>query len=74
MRHRLRLAEPEEGEYRSLGLQAWFDQLAPEASPAVLDLGPASGSNLNFFHELGARLHVADLYRSLAESGERNRE
>lgn len=74
MRHRLKLADPEEGQYRSLGLKAWFDQLGPAAAPSVLDLGPASGSNLNFFHEMGARMHVADLYRSLTESGERSRE
>ncbi len=74
MRSRLKLSEPEEGRYRSLGLKAWFDQNGPSSAPSILDLGPASGSNLSFFHEMGARLHVADLYRSLSETGERSRE
>ena len=74
MRTRLTLAEPEEGRYRSLGLKAWFDQIGPAFAPSVIDLGPASGSNLSFFHEMGARLHVADLFRSLSETGERSRE
>lgn len=55
-------------ERQSLGLKALFAGLDPATDSAVLDLGPASGTNLTFFSELGCRVHVADLYRSLWDS------
>ena len=49
----------------SLGLPALLEHLPAEGRPAVLDLGPAVGANVDFFLELGCRVHVADLYDSL---------
>jgi hypothetical protein len=49
----------------SLGLPALLDGLPADARPAILDLGPAVGVNIDFWSGLGCRLHVADLQDSL---------
>jgi len=59
------------GEHRSPGFAALCSQLRPGGDAAVLDLGPASGANVAFFSEMGCRLHVSDLYRSLQDGAPR---
>lgn len=45
-------------------LSNWLDTI-PE--PRVLDLGSASGANLDYFAELSARLQVVDLFHGVEE-------
>jgi hypothetical protein len=52
----------------SLGLPALLDSLPTEGRPAILDLGPAVGVNIDFWSDLGCRVHVADLHDSLHPS------
>jgi len=60
--------------HHSLALKPFLDALRSEARPSVLDLGAPVGSNLEFLSELGCRVRIADLYRSLsAESVESRR-
>ncbi|MCB1054958.1 MAG: hypothetical protein KDD11_05530 [Acidobacteria bacterium] len=76
MRYRRAMArkphEPAEdvgSERHTLALPHLFDSLRRAGDHRVLDLGPAAGTNLETFSQLGCRLHVADLYRGLAGSG-----
>jgi len=54
----------------SLALRPLLRRLEGPTRASVLDLGAASGENLAFFSSLGARLTVADLYRSLLPARE----
>lgn len=56
-------------ERHTLALPYLFEALGRGGNHRVLDLGPAAGSNLETFAQLGCRLHVADLYRGLAANG-----
>lgn len=59
------------GEYRSPGFSIVSRLVEARPDSSILDLGPASGSNVGYFSELGCRLHVADLYRSLNQENGR---
>jgi hypothetical protein len=65
-------AEPEPEVYCSLVLGELFAGLDPGRRLHLLDLGPAVGTNVEFLTaSFPCRLHVADLYRSLAAEGTR---
>lgn len=49
----------------SLALKSLLHSLEGSSRPSVLDLGVATSENLAFLCSLGARLSIADLYRSL---------
>lgn len=52
----------------SLGFQALVARLERLESPAILDLGTASGRNVRFLSHLARRLTIADLRGSLRET------
>lgn len=59
-------AEPEV--HPSLALSALLDEIKPDRTLRLLDLGPAVGANISFWSErLPCSVQVADLYRSLSE-------
>jgi hypothetical protein len=62
-------AEPALEAHQSLALAALLDELRSRPRVAVLDLGPARPENVAFFARLQCRLHVEDLYRTLAGRG-----
>ncbi|HYK87191.1 MAG TPA: hypothetical protein VE398_00355 [Acidobacteriota bacterium] len=56
--------------YRSLALTALLQQLEPGRKYSILDLGKASGDNINFWAQIPARICLPDFYPSLlAEVG-----
>lgn len=69
------VAEPREGSgdevreevHTSPALRALVDRLHRSAPPAILDLGPAVGVNVEFFSAFSGRLTIADLHGSLAD-------
>lgn len=59
--------------YKSLGLTALLEAMRRKGQGLrMLDLGPAVGGNVEFLSQLGAKLHIGDLYasRSMAVEGE----
>ena len=58
-------AGPSPSRQTSLALKSLLHSLDGSTRPSVLDLGAATGENLAFLSGLGARLSIADLYRSL---------
>jgi hypothetical protein len=65
-------APPEPEVHRSLALGELFAGLDPGRRLHVLDLGPAVGANVAFLTAgFPCRLHVADLYGTLAAEGTR---
>ena len=61
----LTLKHQEKDEYTSLGLRALLDSLGDRIQGGILDLGPAVGSNVDFFSKLSSSFYVADLFRAL---------
>lgn len=57
-------AEPQA--HRSLGLAALLSHFRPDRKLQVLDLGPAIGSNVEFFSQYGCKLYIEDLYAALS--------
>jgi hypothetical protein len=51
--------------HRSLALKGLLATLRPSARRAVLDLGPALGSNIEFLSALHCRVRVLDLHHSV---------
>jgi hypothetical protein len=60
--------------HRSLALKGLLDGLRPGFTHDVLDLGPAIGTNVDFFSRLSCRVRVADLYWSLIGEPRSSRE
>jgi SAM-dependent methyltransferase len=62
------------GVQRSQVLRAFLDTLANGERPEILDLGPVRGDNIQFFCDLGFKVHAFDLWDALpvgvAEAGE----
>jgi hypothetical protein len=58
--------EPQPPLYRSPTLKALVSRLSSEASYHILDLGVASGANVEFFSRFSGRLQIADLPDTLA--------
>ena len=52
--------------HRSQSLKALLDSLLGESRHAVLDLGPPIAANIKLLSELGCRVRIADLHRSLS--------
>jgi hypothetical protein len=66
---RREFAEPREPQpplYRSPTLKALVSRLSSESSYQILDLGAASGANVEFFSRFSGRLQIADLPDALA--------
>ncbi len=61
----LTLKHQEKNEFTSLGLRALLDALGDHIEGGILDLGPAVGSNVDFFSKLSSSFYVADLFRAL---------
>jgi hypothetical protein len=53
----------------SLGLKELLSDLPGDRRYSVLDLGPASSGNVNFFAALSCRLYIADLFHTLRQRG-----
>jgi len=53
---------------KSLGLNALVQQLQPDRKYTILDLGPAMGSNLEFWSQFPCKIHLAD-FSSVLKSG-----
>jgi hypothetical protein len=53
--------EPQPPLYRSPTLKALVSRLSSETSYHILDLGVASGANVEFFSRFSGRLQIADL-------------
>jgi len=58
--------EPQPPLYRSPTLQALVSRLSGESAYHILDLGVASGANVEFFSRFSCRLQIADLPEALA--------
>ena len=58
--------EPQPPLYRSPTLKALVSRLSSEAAYHILDLGVASGANVEFFSRFSCRLQIADLPDALA--------
>ena len=58
--------EPEPPLYRSPALHALVSRLPEDAAYSILDLGAASGANIEFFSRFRCRLQIADLPDALA--------
>lgn len=58
--------EPETVRLRSLALENLLEDLVPGGSYRFLDLGPAVGSNIEFFSRFALSVQVADLAATLA--------
>jgi hypothetical protein len=56
--------------YRSHGLHVLVSLLPPSYPLAVLDLGPALRTNVDFWSRYPCRLHIRDLYRDRAGLGD----
>jgi hypothetical protein len=68
---RREFAEPREPQpplYRSPTLKALVSRLSSESSYRILDLGTASGANVEFFSRFSGRLQIADLPDALASA------
>jgi hypothetical protein len=61
--------EPRPPHYRSPTLRALVSRLSSETAYHVLDLGGASGANVEFFSRFSGRLQIADLPDALADPG-----
>jgi len=58
--------EPQRPEtHRSLALRALLDELPEDRSSRVLDLGSASGRNVDFLSQYACKIQIEDLYASL---------
>ncbi len=55
-------------EYKSLGLDVLLDLMREGRKFAILDLGEASGVNVNFWCQYPCRLYIEDFYRGYRES------
>jgi len=53
-------------EHRSLALKSLCDRLHSNQNYSILDLGCASSENLSFFSQFSKKIHIGDLYRTLA--------
>ena len=53
-------------EHISLVLNVVYHQLHPERKYHILDLGAASGSNVDFFSQFRCKIHIEDLYQTLS--------
>jgi hypothetical protein len=58
-------SETEPQVHRSLGLAALLGQFRPDRKLQVLDLGPAIGSNVEYFSQFGCKLYIEDLWAAL---------
>ncbi len=58
-------ATPEPVTHKSLGLSALLQQLEGRVGFSILDLGPASGTNIEFWSRFGGKIYVEALYNSL---------
>lgn len=57
---------PQEQVHSSPALEALVERLQRSAPPSILDLGPALGTNVEFFSRYAARLSIADFLGSLS--------
>ena len=58
-------AERHAERHRSLALKALLQELPEDRSSKVLDLGSASGRNLEFLSQFAGKIQIEDLYASL---------
>lgn len=61
--------QPPEGgsqSHRSLALAALLKEIRQDRKLEVLDLGPAVGSNVEFFSRFGCKIYIEDLYAALS--------
>ncbi len=58
-------APPEPIIHKSLGLSALLQQLEGRAGLSILDLGPACGTNIEFWSRFEGRIYVEGLYQGL---------
>jgi hypothetical protein len=56
---------PQPAVYKSLGLSALMRQLEGRTGFTVLDLGPACGTNVEFWSQFQSKLYVEDLFQGL---------
>jgi predicted TPR repeat methyltransferase len=61
----LTLKHQDKEEFVSLALKALIEQIGDESIQGVLDLGPAVGTNVDFFSNRSRNFYVADLFREL---------
>lgn len=59
--------------HHSLGLKHALRRFHSTGGSRILDLGPASGRNVQFLSRFASKLHIADLYQTLVGSQERRR-
>jgi hypothetical protein len=59
-------AEPQPPRYRSPALNALLSRLSDEGAYNILDLGAASGANIEFFSRFSCRFQIVDLPDALA--------
>jgi len=55
--------------FRSLGLAALLQQLEEGRLYSILDLGPARGTNLDFWSQIAGRICFEDFFRTWADEG-----
>lgn len=61
-------AEREPEAHRSLALPEVIAEIGKRPKARVLDLGPALGSNVDFFARFGCKLYIEDLFSAVVES------
>lgn len=59
------LKHQDKEEFVSLALKALIEQIGDEPIQGILDLGPAVGTNVDFFSNRSRNFYVADLFREL---------
>ncbi len=61
----LSMKQQDKEEYVSLALKGLMEQIGEDSVQGVLDLGPAVGTNVDFFSNRSRNFYVADLLREL---------
>lgn len=51
--------------HTSLALNVLYHQLRPDRKYNILDLGPAFGSNVEFFSQFSCKIYIEDLFQTL---------
>lgn len=58
--------EPLTSNHASLGLNALLQRLKEDRKYNILDLGPACGSNVEFYSRFAGKIYIEDLYQTLS--------
>lgn len=64
-KHSLGVTSLQSGIHTSLALSVLSNQLNPNRKHHILDLGPACGSNVDFFSQVACKIYIEDFYRTL---------